>query len=46
LAEDAARWSATMAIPHYINKNESDVRRIKSGWCAMDHDGNRQEFFD
>jgi hypothetical protein len=24
----------------------SDVRRIKSGWCAMDHDGNRQEFFD
>jgi hypothetical protein len=29
-----------MAIPHYINENESDMRSIKSGWYAMDDDGN------
>jgi hypothetical protein len=29
-----------MAIPHYIGENESDVRCIKSGWYAMDDDGN------
>jgi hypothetical protein len=29
-----------MTIPHYISKNESDVRCIKSGWYAMDHDRN------
>lgn len=29
-----------MTIPHYISKNETDVRCIKSGWYAMDHDGN------
>jgi hypothetical protein len=29
-----------MAIPHYINENESAGRCIKSGWYAMDDDGN------
>ena len=37
---DAAHWNATMTIPHYVNENKSDVRCIKSGWYAMDHDGN------
>jgi hypothetical protein len=38
--DHAARWSATMAIPHYFNEDRSNMRRIKSGWYAMDHDGN------
>jgi len=28
-----------MAIPHYVNENESDMRRIKPGWYRMDDDG-------
>jgi hypothetical protein len=28
-----------MAIPHYVNENESDMRSIKPGWCWMDEDG-------
>jgi hypothetical protein len=31
---------ATTTIPHYINEDKSDMRGIKSGWYAMDDDGN------
>jgi hypothetical protein len=29
-----------MTIPHYINEDRSDMRAIKSGWYAMEDDGN------
>ena len=29
-----------MAIPHYINENQSAMRSIKPGWYAIEHDGN------
>ena len=29
-----------MTAPHYINENKSDMRGIKSGWYAMEDDGN------
>jgi hypothetical protein len=29
-----------MAIPHYINEDNSDMRSIKPGWYAKDDDGN------
>ena len=29
-----------MNIPHYINENKSDMRGIKSGWYAVENDGN------
>jgi hypothetical protein len=27
-------------VPHYISEDKSDMRGIKSGWYAMDKDGN------
>jgi hypothetical protein len=32
--------STTMTVPHYINEDRSDMRAIKSGWYAMEDDGN------
>lgn len=29
-----------MTVPQYINEDRSDMRGIKSGWYAMDNDGN------
>ena len=29
-----------MVIPHYINEIQSDMRGIKPGWYAIEHDGN------
>jgi len=29
-----------MTVPHYINENRSDIRGVKSGWYAIDSDGN------
>jgi hypothetical protein len=29
-----------MAIPHYINENQSAIRSIKPGWYAIEDDGN------
>ena len=29
-----------MAIPHYINEDNSDMRSIKPGWYAIEDDGN------
>ena len=29
-----------MAIPHFINDDNSKMRGIKPGWYAMDDDGN------
>ena len=29
-----------MTVPLFINENKSDMRGIKSGWYAMDGDGN------
>jgi hypothetical protein len=29
-----------MIIPHYINEDKSNVRGIRSGWYAVDDDGN------
>jgi len=26
--------------PHYINDHQSDMRGIKEGWYAIEHDGN------
>jgi hypothetical protein len=36
----AAHLSTTVTAPHYISENESDMRGIKSGWYAMEDDGN------
>ena len=36
----AAHWSTTVTAPHYISENKSDMRGIKSGWYAMEDDGN------
>ena len=35
-------WSAAMNFPtpHYINEHQSDMRGIKEGWYAIEHDGN------
>jgi hypothetical protein len=32
--------SIAMTVPHYIGEAKSDIRGIKSGWYAMDKDGN------
>ena len=32
--------SAPRTVPHYINEDKSDMRGIKSGWYAIDEDGN------
>jgi hypothetical protein len=32
--------SIPMSVPHYIGEAKSDIRGIKSGWYAMDEDGN------
>jgi hypothetical protein len=37
----AAHWSTTVTAPHYISDDKSDVRGIKSGWYAIEDDGNR-----
>jgi hypothetical protein len=29
-----------MAIPHFINKDKSEMRGIKAGWYAIEGDGN------
>jgi hypothetical protein len=29
-----------MNVPHYVNETKSDMRCIKSGWYAMNEDGN------
>jgi hypothetical protein len=29
-----------ITVPHYISDDKSDMRGIKSGWYAMDNDGN------
>jgi hypothetical protein len=31
---------APRTIPHYINEDKSDMQGIKSGWYAIDEDGN------
>ena len=31
---------AVVTVPHYIGEAKSDIRGIKSGWYAMDRDGN------
>jgi hypothetical protein len=36
----AAHWSTTVTAPHYISENKFDMRGIKSGWYAIDDDGN------
>jgi hypothetical protein len=32
--------STTVIAPHYISENKSDMRGIKSGWYAIEDDGN------
>jgi len=32
--------SIPMTVPYYIGEAKSDIRGIKSGWYAMDQDGN------
>ena len=29
-----------MTVPHYVSETKSNVRGIKSGWYAVDNDGN------
>jgi hypothetical protein len=29
-----------MDVPHFINDDKSEMRGIKPGWYAIDHDGN------
>ena len=29
-----------MTVPHYVSETKSNMRGIKSGWYAMDNDGN------
>jgi hypothetical protein len=29
-----------VSTPHYINEHQSDMRGIKEGWYAIEHDGN------
>ena len=37
----AAPWNlVARTVPHYINEDKSDMRGIKSGWYAVDEDGN------
>jgi hypothetical protein len=31
---------APRTVPYYINEAKSDIRGIKSGWYAVDEDGN------
>jgi hypothetical protein len=31
--------STPITVPYYIGEAKSDMRGIKSGWYAMDHDG-------
>jgi hypothetical protein len=39
--ESHASSSITMTAPHYISeKNKSDMRSVKHGWCAIEDDGN------
>jgi hypothetical protein len=34
------KFERHMTSPHYISEDKSDMRGIKSGWYAMDDDGN------
>jgi hypothetical protein len=36
----AAMNDAPRTVPYYINEAKSDMRGIKSGWYAIDEDGN------
>jgi hypothetical protein len=36
----AGHWSIAVTVPHYISENKSDMRGIKSGWYAIEGDGN------
>ena len=29
-----------MTVPYYVSEDESDMRGIKPGWYAIEHDGN------
>jgi hypothetical protein len=41
LADDLLRIGAQAVIaPHYISEHKSDMRGIKSGWYAIEGDGN------
>jgi hypothetical protein len=33
------RRSTTMAVPHFINDDRSEMRGIKPGWYVVDDDG-------
>ena len=36
----AALWSTTMTVAHYISEGKFEMRGIKSGWYAIEDDGN------
>jgi hypothetical protein len=38
--EDAEGARRASAVPHFISEDKSDIRGIKSGWYAMNNDGN------
>ena len=38
--EAARRPHRAVTVPHFINEDKSDMRGIKSGWYAMDTEGN------
>ena len=40
LTDDVAHSGPTMAIPHFINDDRSEMRGIKPGWYAVEDDGN------
>ena len=35
----AAQSGFMMTAPHYLSENKSDMRGIKSGWYAIEEDG-------
>jgi hypothetical protein len=39
-AARASSGCTTMAVPHFINDDRSEMRGIKSGWYAVEDDGN------
>jgi hypothetical protein len=36
---DGLRPGVMMTAPHYVSENKSDMRGIKSGWYAIEDDG-------
>jgi len=36
----AEHWTTTVTAPHYISDDNADGRGIKSGWYAIEDDGN------